>query len=408
MRIGIDCRTILNPKRGERAGVGHYSYYLVKNILKQDKRNEYVLFFDYRFQNTHEFKQKNVKIRCFPFSQYKKFLPFSYSHMLIAAFLKREKLDLYHSPANVIPYYYNGPSVVTVHDLAIYRHPEWFPRGQKFSISVLVPRSLNKALRLIAVSEATKKDIVKVFKVPQKKIQVVYEGVLHETTKTTDLAITHKHGIKGKYLLYVGTIEPRKNLVLLVRAFSKLVKKSKAMSKYTLVLAGHRGWKSDKIFKEIKKQGLEEQVKYLDYVSHEDKLALMKHATVFVFPTLYEGFGLPVLEAMNQGTPVISSNASSVPEVTGSAAVLVNPKSETALTEAMKKVLSSSASRKKLGRNGIEQAKKFRWSKCAKETIQIYREEFKKLPKKKKPVDKPSKSARIKKLIPRFRKKKKS
>ncbi|MDP3964891.1 MAG: glycosyltransferase family 1 protein [bacterium] len=374
MRIGIDCRTILNPKRGERAGVGHYSYYLVKTLLAKDKKNSYVLFFDYRFQDTREFEQSNVTIRYFPFSQYKKFLPFSYSHMLIAAFLAREKLDVYHSPANVIPYGYRGSSIVTVHDLAIYKHPGWFPRGQKFSVSVLVPRSLNRAKRIIAVSGSTRKDIVRLFDEPQEKIRVIHEGVLSEQSSMTDIEIRKKHDIDGPYLLYVGTIEPRKNLALLVSAYGALISKNPRMAKYRLVLAGHKGWKSDDVFKTIKKLKLESQVRYLDYVSHEDKIALLSHATCFVFPTLYEGFGLPVLEAMNVGAPVITSNIASLPEITGQAALLVNPRSEKSLAAALKKMLSSSSVRKRFSLKGREQAKQFTWTKCASETLSVYRE----------------------------------
>ncbi len=381
MKIGIDCRTILNPKRGERAGVGHYSYYLVKNLLAIDKKNEYVLFFDYRFQNVNEFRQKNVTIRFFPFSQYKKFLPFSYSHMLIAAFLARERLDLYHSPANVIPYSYRGQSIVTVHDLAIYKHPEWFPRGQKFSISILVPRSMKRARKIIAVSQATKKDVMRTFKIPADKIKVVYEGVNREDASMTGPAIRAKYGIKNNYLLYVGTLEPRKNLRALISAYGYLINRNPGYKKYGLVLAGHRGWKSSRIFDKIKKLKLTEQVKYLDYVPHPDKQALIQNATVFVFPSLFEGFGLPVLEAMSLGTPVITSSVSSIPEVAGTAAQLINPRSEKLLTGALKKVLASSALRGKMSAAGKEQAAKFSWRKCAVETLKVYREEYQKIQK---------------------------
>ena len=390
MRIGIDCRTILNPKHGERAGVGHYSYFLVKSLLALDQKNEYVLFFDYRFQNTKEFKQSNVTIRTFPFSQYKRFLPFSYSHLLITAYLNREKLDLYHSPANVIPYTYSRPAIVTVHDLAIYKHPEWFPRGQKFSVSILVPRSLSRARRIIAVSEATKKDIVKVFGIPAEKIQVIHEGVVQEKNYVLKAKLQEKYSIPGDYLLYVGTLEARKNIPKLVVAFAQLAKE-KRFSKYTLVLAGHRGWKSDEVFNAINKLKLGNRAAYLNYVPHEDKIGLIRNASVFVFPTLYEGFGLPVLEALSLGVPVISSNVASIPEVTGDAALLINPNSETALAEAMRKMLNSTQLRQRYSQAGVEQAKKFSWRKCAEETLKVYREEYsqiqmgkKKLPAKKK------------------------
>ncbi|MFH1598439.1 MAG: glycosyltransferase family 1 protein [Patescibacteria group bacterium] len=375
MRIGIDCRTILNPGKGEQAGVGHYTYYLIKNLLKNDKKNQYVLFFDYRVTKTREFKQKNVEVKYFPFSEYKKFLPFSYSHMLISAFISRAKLDIYHSPANVIPYTYSGPSVITVHDLAIYKHPEWFPRGQKFSTRLLVPKSLHKAKRIIAVSQATKKDIIKLFKIPAHKIDVIYEGVFREKPKVGFQAVKKKHGLADDYILFLGTIEPRKNLIGLVHAYAELIK-NKRFSKYQLVIAGAKGWKEGEVFKTIRKMKLEDRVLYLGYVAHQDKLSLISNAKVFIFPSYYEGFGLPILEAMELGAPVITSNVSSIPEVTNHSAVHINPTKEKEIVQALAKVLGSAVVRRKLRAAGINKAKQFSWQKCAQQTGAVYRKVY--------------------------------
>lgn len=393
MRIGIDCRTILNPGLGEQAGIGHYNYYLVKNLLQIDKNNEYVLFFDNRIPEASVKKvvgnNKNVKTRFFPFYQYKYYLPFTYSQMLVSAFVSREKLDLYHSPANVIPLMYHGPSVVTVHDLAIYKHADWFPSNfmsrQIFSTKVLVPKSIRKAKKVIAVSQNTKDDIIRLFKVPAKKIFVVYEGVVTDGSLAGDkLAIPDKKTLKKKfkikddYLLFVGTIEPRKNLVVLLEAFNSFLTRQRLNNKnqkpLQLVLAGGRGWKYKEVFKTVKTLKLEEKVKFLDYVEHPDKIGLMQNALCFVFPSLYEGFGLPVLEAMCLGLPVITSNISSLPEVAGSAALLIDPNSVTDLVKAIEKVVGSPELREKMIEAGREQAKKFNWQKTAEETLAIYKE----------------------------------
>lgn len=380
MRIGIDCRTILNPGRGEQAGVGHYNYYLVKNLLKIDKKNEYVLFFDWRVTNTREFKQKNTRIYYFPFSQYKKYLPFTYSHMLISATLVKEKLDVYHSPANVIPYMYPRPSVITVHDLAIYKHPSWFPPGQKFSTKLLVPKSLHKAKKIIAVSQATKKDIIKLFKISSARIETIYQGVVTQRigdAQKNKEYLRKKYKIKDKYILYVGTIEPRKNLISLLRAFSHLLHNyPKRFKDYQLIITGGEGWKAKDVFRTIKELDFGQRVKWIGYVSHDDKIALMKNASCFVFPTLYEGFGLPVLEAMSLGVPVITSKVASIPEVTGKAALLVNPNKVNELIEALNKVLGRVDLRRKMIKEGLEQAQKFSWPKCARETLAIYRKAY--------------------------------
>ena len=389
MRIGIDCRNILNPK-GEVAGVGHYTYFLVKSILKTDKKNEYFLYFDYKMAGkTKEFEQKNVKIKSFPFSQYKRYMPFTYSHMLISAVLMKNKLDVFHAPAYACPLTYTGKIVLTVHDLAIYRHPSWFPSGQSFSTKILVPKSINKAEKIIAVSQATKKDIVKLFKVPSNKVSVVHEGVVPQkgvgkAKSVSKTIVQKKYKIGDKYLFFIGTIEPRKNLIALIKAYNNLlVKDYKKYKDYDLVIAGKKGWKYEEVFKTIKDQKFNYKIRFLNYISQEHKVTLMKNATCFVFPTLYEGFGLPIAEAMSMGVPVITSNVSSMPEVSGDAALLVNPNKITDIEKAIAKVLTNKKLRDKMSKAGLVQAKKFTWAKVAKETIKIYQEVNKKKDKKK-------------------------
>lgn len=399
MRIGIDCRTILNPGKGEQAGVGHYTYSLVKNLLKVDKRNEYVLFFDWRVTDTKEFKQKNVKIKYLPFSQYKKYLPFTYSHMLISAVLMRERLDIFHAPANTAPLAYTGDVVLTIHDLAIYRYPSWFPRGQAFSTKFLVPKSANKAKRIIAVSKATKQDIIRLFKINPNKVKVVYEGVVQKlgsrlTKNISKTALQKRYKIGDKYLFFIGTLEPRKNLINLITAFNDLLLQNyRKFKDYELILAGGKGWKYEEIFKSIKKQKYGYKIKFLNYVPHEYKIALMKNATGFVFPTMYEGFGLPVLEAMSLGIPVITSKVSSLPEIAGNAAILVNPTKTKEITAALRKVLFNKKLREKMSAAGEIQARQFTWIKNAKETIKQYQEvyQLKKTKKKKKKKSQPRK-----------------
>jgi len=424
MRIGIDCRTILNPNGGEQAGVGHYTYYLVKSLLKIDRDNQYVLFFDSRFKNTRSFKRDNVEIRFFPFYQYKKYLPITYSQMLVSAVLARENLDIFHSPANIIPLTYNRPSVITVHDLAIYKNPDLFPKKfldrQIFATRVLVPSSLSKSKKIIAVSENTKQDIVDLFNVQSEKIEVVYEGVVshgkHCPNQSNFEDMKRKYGIGDKYILFLGTIEPRKNIPGLVKAFRnlKLVNNS-PLADYQLVIAGSSGWKDKPVYdliseanrdivgREENRQGRErrngidrrnkkqkavegerresverrdgEVIKHIGYVSHADKLSLICNATCFAFPSLYEGFGLPVLEAMSMGTPVITSRVSSLPEVVGrKGAILIDPNSESEIVDALTQMMTDDGLREELSIRGQARAKEFNWLNCAAKTLNIYRE----------------------------------
>lgn len=376
MRIGIDCRTILNPERGEKAGIGHYTYYLVKHLLKVDKKNEYVLYFDYTYPEPREFLNvPNVTVRHFPFSRYKRYLPFGYAHILITAELKRDRLDVFHAPANIIPYGYKRPSVVTVHDLAIYKHPEWFPEGQDFSKRVLVPSSLQRARKIIAVSQSTRQDVKKIFGVPEAKIKVVYEGLSKEKRVTTQgrVAVQNRYKLAPNYVFTVGVLEPRKNLPGLIKAFDAIVNSNwKKWKDWQLVIAGAKGWKYDDTMRAIKDAKCGSCIRYIGYVSHEEKVALMSGASVFAFPSLWEGFGLPVLEAMGMGVPVLSSDVSAIPEVAQGAALLINPKKPTEIQAGLKELMTSPDRRQELAELGKVRAQSFSWTEVARETLKIY------------------------------------
>lgn len=381
MRIGIDCRTILDPKRGEQAGVGHYTYFLVENLLKLDAKNQYVLFFDPKIGDAGHFKQKNVTIKFFPFVDYKKYLPGAYSHLLIAAYVDRENIDIFHSPASTIPLAYSKKAVVTIHDLAIYHNPDWFPKGQKFSTRVAVPQTIKKAKKIIAVSEYTKKDLIKYFKVSEDKVAVIYNGV--EPKKDIDdvkpedrKIVKDKYEIKQDFILFVGTVQPRKNIEGLIGAFDSL-RSTKIFENYQLVIAGGKGWKYESVYSLVRELALTKKVIFTDYVTKKDKWSLLNAASLFVFPSFYEGFGLSILEAMQQGTPVITSKVTSMPEVLGDAGILADPHDINDVAKAIKKVLNNDALRDELIRKGYRQAKNFSWKKCAKETLQVYQEIFK-------------------------------
>lgn len=375
MRVGIDCRTILNPGRGEQAGIGHYTYYLVKGLLKLDKKNEYVLFFDSRMdrERAQEFEQSNVKVKFFPFSQYRRFLPVGYSHLLITGFLMRERLDLLHAPATSLPLTYRGRAVVTVHDLAIYKHPRLFPRGQFLSTKLVVPRSIRRAKRVIAVSEATKRDIRTMFKVAEKRITVVYEGFIRERAAKGVVDVREKYGLKRPYVCFVGTIEPRKNLVNLIKGF-RSVANLPSMKKVDLIFAGAPGWKYGDVIAAIKDAKLGDRLRYLGYLPHHDKMQLIEQSAAFAFPSVYEGFGLPVLEAMSLGAPVITSRVSALPEVAGTAAIFVNPHKFREIGQAIAKVVGTKRLRDKLVDEGRRRSAMFSWDATARETLRVYRD----------------------------------
>lgn len=391
MRIAIDCRTILNPAEIGGAGIAHYTYYLVQHLLRADRRNRYLLFFDSKLTNEAiaaiTKRAPHATAVRFPFHDYRHALPGVYSHLLLAAFVARYRPDVYHVPGGLAPAAFGGRTVVTVHDLAIYQHPEWFPT-QRVSRDFLYPRMLTAAHRIIAVSRATRRELVKRFKIPASRIAVVYPGVdvsgslpyqedvFSDEDAADSAELAARYHIARPYLLYLGTIEPRKNVAGLVSAYLAAWRRYRFVRNFDLLVAGAAAWGSRQAMRSIAvaERATRGQVRALGYVPHREKFALMRKAVAFCFPTLAEGFGLPVLEAMSLGTPVLTSELPVIREVAGNAVVRVNSSSAGAMTQAIASLLRSDARRAELSRAGIKKARAYHWEKTARETIRVYRD----------------------------------
>lgn len=385
MRIGIDARIILNPEKGDAIGAGHYTYQLIRHLLEIDQENEYVLFFDFRVRekDVKKFSRPNVKIKFYPFSDYKKYLPGAYNEILGTATLVKENLDVLHttSPMSRIPVSYRGKTVVTVHDLAVYKVPDVFPNLASAKAKALLSLMTSKADKIIAVSNSTKKDIQEIFKSPEDKIKVIYSGFdrrLFEESGVTRERVLEKYGIKDRYILFLGTLEPIKNVVRLFEAyklFRSNCKNSKKDNKcdWKLVMAGKNGWLS-KDFKQVAKDlGIAKDVIFTGYVIGDDLVPLFKNADFFVMPSLYEGFGTTVLEAFATGTPAIVSNVSSLPEIADGAALFVNPLDVQNIADTMAKFAYDENLKNEYREKGKKQLEKFDWKKCARETLEVYK-----------------------------------
>ena len=371
----------MNPESGERAGVGMYTYQLVLNLIKLNKADELNLFFDEGAEGiAKQFKTQNSKLRIEFIKKPVVRIPFVYSHLYLGRWLNKFNLDVFHGPANVAPLTFKGKFVVTIHDLAIYRHPEWFPSGQAFSKGVVVPSSLRRADRIIAVSEATKKDIIDIHKILEDKIAVIPNGVdlgrFHPAQNLDEVSsnVRRKYKIDRPYILYLGTLEPRKNLIRLVEAYSRLRDRNPELANsYRLVLAGSRGWLIDELFELVKDRGLQDSVVFPGYIPDEDVPALMQGAEIFVFPSLYEGFGLPVLEALACGTPVVCSKAGALPEAGGDVPSYVNPLETDGISNAIELLLQSKEDKERQMELGPRHAQKFSWAATAQKTHEIYK-----------------------------------
>jgi glycosyltransferase involved in cell wall biosynthesis len=286
------------------------------------------------------------------------------------------EIDLFHSPDFVLPPVRGSiPTLVTVHDLSFAHYPETFTPALLRFLNGAVPRSVQRATHVLADSEATCADLIEIWNTPPEKISVLYSGVhsrFHPIADEAKLArVQQKYGLAGKpYLLSVGTVQPRKNYRMLIRAFSSLADQWP----HNLAIAGGNGWLFDETLAEAERHGIGARVHFLGFVDDEDLPALYSGATIFLFPSLYEGFGLPPLEAMACGAPVMVSDASCLPEVVGSAAIQLPASDEEAWRAALAELLRDNIRRSHMVAAGFIRAREFTWEKAAKQLRRIYQE----------------------------------
>lgn len=273
-------------------------------------------------------------------------------------------VDIYHAPDFTLPPT-RARSLLTVHDLSFARDPGSTAPGLRDYLNSVVPRSVKRATHIIAVSQATKNDLIELYGTPAEKISVLYEGVDPIFKRTPDPAIRQKYSLgDGPFILAVSTLQPRKNFQRLIQAFALLPQD------YRLVIAGGKGWLYDDIFAEAKKPGLRGRVLFPGFVPDSDLPALYSEAAALAYPSLYEGFGLPLLEAMACGTPTVASNVSCMPEVAGGASVLVDPFHAESIAAGL---VEAETQREKWVEKGLRRAAEFRWQESARQLVSLYR-----------------------------------
>ncbi|KHO61984.1 Glycosyltransferase [Thermoanaerobacter sp. YS13] len=380
MDISIDILPILDS---HKTGVGWYTYNIIKYMALNNEIKKYnfeFLGFDFlgRRNNT-EVKEMLEKIypnskykliKLIPYGVYRRiwdYLPFTYNYMF------NSKSNLYCFFNFVIPHKIDGYVINTVYDMVYKVHPNTMTKANYKRLEKELARSCERADIIVTISNNTRKEIIEYLKVPANKIRIVPCGVDTNFYKPIDgKKILSKYKIEKPYFLYIGTLEPRKNIRSIVRAFNNILKK--ANHDVILVIGGKKGWMYDEIFKTVKELRLENDVLFLGYVPIEDMPALYSNAISFVFPSLYEGFGIPPLEAMSCGCPVIVSNTSSFPEVVGNAGILVNPLNIEEISDAMYRIYCDNNLREDLKQKSINRAKEFTWESAAKKMINIYKE----------------------------------
>ncbi len=356
MRIAIDAsRTTL----ARRTGTERYALALLRALLALESPHDYTLYFRDEPPSGLLPGGSYISRRVIPF-------PRLWTHLRLAAALWAERPDVTFVPSHTLPLVFPGKAVVTVHDLGYHFYPEAHPGWPRRYLEWSTPRSARRAALVLADSAATRRDLVAVYGVPPEKVRVVYPGVddsLNPVTDPVELArVRRKYGLPERYLLFLGTLQPRKNIARLVRAFAASGIYSDGIG---LVLAGAKGWLYDPAWT----AGVPGVVEP-GYVDEADVAALYSAAEALVFPSLYEGFGFPVLEAMRCGTPVICSNTSSLPELAGDAAVTVDPLDLDALAAALRLLVEDDSRCARLVELGYAQAARFTWANAAQAVLE--------------------------------------
>ncbi|SKA76588.1 Glycosyltransferase involved in cell wall bisynthesis [Caloramator quimbayensis] len=375
MKIGMELQPIFKDK----TGIGWYTYNIIKEVIKLDKDNEFIGYgFNFAGRNNilPNIKDLNIEYdicKVIPYGLYSRlwdYIPIKYNNFF------RNKADIYHFFNFIVPPNIGGIVIVTVYDVVYKRFPETMTKANFNRLEKNLQRSVDRADIIITISENSKKEIIEYLNVAEDKIRIIPIGIEIEKyrkkySENEMIKVRKKYNIPNEYILYLGTLEPRKNIETIIDSYA-LYKKNGGNLK--LVIAGKKGWMYDSILNRVKQYSLGDEVIFTGYVDEDDKACIYKMSSLFLFPSFYEGFGIPVIEAMAAGTPVITSNTSSLPEAAGDAAIFVNPKDINAIADSMLKIANNDYYKKELIIKGLKQSEKFSWEKSAEKLINIYNE----------------------------------
>lgn len=370
MKIGINGYEAVVPRFGfdedgipNRVGSSEVCFQLLNQLSKIDSKNSYIIYVPFAPTSDMPKETGNWKYTIVHGKRL-------WTLFALKNAVNQDRLDIFFNPSHYSPFLLNCPQVITILDVSYKYFPELFKKKDLYKLSLWGKYSVKAASKILTISENSKGDIIKEYGVLPSKIAVIHLGIKDTNmSKMSKEEILEKYNIKSPFVLFVGTIQPRKNIKKLIQAFSMLTKEDKETQ---LVIVGKKGWMYEDILNSDKEFGIEDRVQFLHDVSNEDLPFLYKTAGCFVLPSLYEGFGLPVLEAMRFGCPVITSNISSLPEAGGDAALYVDPNDAEDIARAIKKVLTDEAFRSEMIKKGHEQVKKFSWDKAAMEVIRVF------------------------------------
>ena len=356
----------------ERDGIGWSITHLVQHLLRTGSSHTFVLFTNLPVEAIRtEFQDApNLKVVAVRAQRYT-----VWEQIALPRAIKAERPDVFHSPLG-LPLLCSAPGIATIHDLCFLTHPETFTSRMRLYFRVFLPLAARKARIVATDSLASKKTLMELLRVPEGKIRVVPNGIAEDFKPVRDpdaiARVREKYRLPERFILYVGTIEPRKNVLRLLQAYQRLWKSDRVEEK--LVIVGKRGWLSQHVFEFLETSGVKDRVVYPGYVARQDLPVVYSASTAFIYPSLCEGFGLPPLEAMACGVPVVASNTSSLPEILGSAAYLVDPLDVDGLAGAIRQVLTDGRLQAMLRERGLERTSLYHWDTAARRVMGVYEE----------------------------------
>jgi glycosyltransferase involved in cell wall biosynthesis len=374
-RIGINAQLLTFTRSYRNAGSSAFIYHLLQHLSAVKCAHRFVVFTNADRQNLPLDEARNFDIQGSLLDTERPAKRIVWEQTALPVQLLRRRLDLIHGTLNVLPLARRIPGIVTIHDVSFLLFPDRFLPGRRRYLSAFTRLSVHGARRVVASSENTRNDIIRLLRVPEERVRVVRLGVEDRFRARPDAGILARfreaRQLPVHFFLYVGTLEPRKNLVRLLNAYRAARDKG---VEWPLVLAGGKGWMYEEIFQRVRDLGLEDCVRFPGYVLYEDLPLWYNAASAFVYPSLYEGFGLPVAEAMACGCPVLTARNSSLVEVAGDAAILVDGADEAAIIEGLCRLAGDGTLRAELSVRGRAQSAQFSWARTAAEMVDIYDE----------------------------------
>lgn len=375
MHIAINGHLIAHSNSFRRAGISNYSEEIIRALGTIDRRNRYSVYTT-RGLDLHQLNlPSNFKVKPNLFHTINPRVRIPWEHLVAPLLLRATKADIYHGMHVAMPLFCPVPAVVTVHDLAPMSFPQTFRGYNRTYLNWSARVTGRNAKHILAVSEFTKRELMRLLDVPAERITVTPNACDERFKPASPAEIAQfrsRVGLPEHFILFVGTLEPRKNLPNLLEAFAKIATRTDA----PLIIGGGKGWMYDRIFSRLEELNLKDRVHFPGFLASEDLPLWYAAASVFVFPSRWEGFGIPPLEAMACGTPVVSSNRSSLPEVVGDASLMVDPEDIDGMGEAILRILNDKDLAQELRERGLQQAKRFSWKTSAERTLKVYEEVY--------------------------------